>query len=95
MEDFEKLLQTETKMVLVDFYAQWCGPCKKLTPFLEKLDDTKIHLVKIDVDENSDIADKYKITSLPTILFFKNGILCETFIGANENKLSEIISKLI
>jgi thioredoxin 1 len=71
--------------VLVDFWATWCGPCKIIAPIVEELAeefDGKAKIVKVDVDQNQDVAGKYQIRSIPTIVFFKNGEEVDRVIGA-------------
>lgn len=70
-KDFENLINKD--LVLVDFFATWCGPCKMLGPVLESLEN--IDVVKIDVDECPDLARKYGIMSVPTLMIFSNGEL--------------------
>ena len=70
-KDFENLINKD--LVLVDFFATWCGPCKMLGPVLESLES--INVVKIDVDECPDLARKYGIMSVPTLMIFSNGEL--------------------
>ena len=70
-DDYEKTIHDG--LVLVDFFATWCGPCKMLSPILEDLDDIKV--VKIDVDEHPDLAKKEGILSVPTLLLFNEGKL--------------------
>ena len=80
--------------VLVDFYAQWCGPCKMLGPILEGIDD-KIKIIKVDIDAHEDIASEYRIMSVPTLIFFKDGKKVTEAIGFHsEEDLLEIIDKL-
>lgn len=67
-ENFDELISKD--LVLVDFFAEWCGPCKMLAPILEELND--IDIVKIDVDECPNLARKYGIMSVPTLMIFKN-----------------------
>lgn len=67
--DFNELINKD--LVLVDFFATWCGPCKMLGPVLESIDD--IDIIKIDVDECPQLARKYGIMSVPTLIIFKNG----------------------
>ena len=67
--DFEKEISKE--LLLVDFYADWCGPCKAMMPILEELKETPI--LKVNVDEYSDLASSYGIMSIPTLILFKNG----------------------
>lgn len=72
---FSKIIDSETP-VLVDFYADWCGPCKMLAPILKQVKDEmgqSIKIVKIDVDKNQAIASKYQVRGVPTMLLFKNG----------------------
>ena len=63
------------EVVLVDFYADWCGPCKALAPILEEIDNDreKVKIVKINIDRNPDIAKRFGIMSIPTLIVFKNG----------------------
>ena len=75
-EDFNKL--TKEGLVLVDFFATWCGPCKMLSPILETLD---IEVLKIDVDECPELAREYGIMTIPTLLLFNNGELKATSNG--------------
>jgi len=73
--DFEKLINSDKK-VLIDFYAEWCGPCKKMAPYLAKMKEEykgKVTIVKIDVDKNQQLAQQLKIEGLPTLKLFENG----------------------
>ena len=75
-ENFEKEVLKSEKPVLVDFYADWCGPCNAMAPVIEELAtelDGKAKVGKINVDENSDIAVEYNVMSIPTLIIFKNG----------------------
>ena len=79
---------------LVDFYATWCGPCKMLEPILESLED-KINIVKVDIDKFPKLASKYRVMSIPTLIFFDSGEKKEEVIGYHdEEELLEIISKI-
>ncbi len=79
---------------LVDFYAEWCGPCKMLHPVLESIED-KINIVKVDIDKFQELSSDYRIMSVPTLLFFKDGKKIEEIVGFHtEDELLEIINSL-
>ena len=85
--------------VLVDFWAEWCGPCKMIAPVLEELADEygeKLKVCKMDVDANPDTAPKYGIRGIPTLLLFNNGELAGTKVGAlSRSQLTEFIDSAI
>ena len=71
--------------VLVDFWAEWCGPCKMIGPSLEEISDElagKVTIAKINIDENPDAPGKYGVRGIPTMILFKNGEIAETKVGA-------------
>ena len=81
---FDGLLESE-KLVIVDFWATWCGPCRMLSPLLDEVEEEmadKITVVKVNVDDADEIAMRYRIMSIPTLLFFKNGALVDRTVGA-------------
>ena len=92
--EFSGLLQ-EDKLLVVDFFATWCVPCKKLSPTLDEVSEElgeQVNIVKVDVDESEDLAMDYGIRSVPTVLFFKNGQQVDKFVGALPK--SEIVAKI-
>ena len=88
-ENFEKEVLNESKLVLVDFYADWCGPCNAMTPVIEELAtelDGKAKVGKINVDENSDIAVEYNVMSIPTLIIFQNGKEEKRLVGLRDKE---------
>ena len=92
-----KVLQSD-KPVLVDFWAEWCGPCKMLSPTIDALASEfsdKYAIGKLNVDNNSDIATKYGIRSIPCLLFFKDGKVEKQIVGAiDKNEIADILESL-
>ena len=88
-ENFEKEVLKSEKPVLVDFYADWCGPCKMMSPIIEELAaelDGKAKVGKINVDENPDIAVEYNVMSIPTLIIFKNGKEEKRLVGLRDKE---------
>ena len=82
--NFEELLQ-DGKLVIVDFWATWCGPCRMLSPLLDEVEEEmadKVTVVKVNVDDADEIAMKFRIMNIPTLLFFKGGQLVDKTVGA-------------
>ena len=80
-ETFEKKIK-DNKVVLIDFWAAWCGPCRMLTPIMDDVENLFPNQVgKVNVDEERDLAAKYGVRSLPTVIFFKNGEVMERIPG--------------
>ncbi|MFP4069829.1 MAG: thioredoxin [Opitutales bacterium] len=82
--NFDSTIKGASVPVLVDFWAPWCGPCKAIAPILEELSaemGDEVKVCKVNVDNNSEIAGKYEIRAIPTILVFKNGEIADTVVG--------------
>jgi len=93
--DFEQVVLKSEIPVLVDFWAPWCGPCKALLPIIQKVADEvegKVKIVKVNIDESPEIAGKYSIMSIPTLLVFVNGAITDQLVGLVQK--DRIIDKL-
>ena len=83
-KNFEEEVLNSDKTVLVDAFATWCGPCKMMSPIIDEIAEEmgeRLKVGKVDCDENPEIADKYRIMSIPTIMIIKNGQVTKTFVG--------------
>ena len=82
---FDETIKGSDKPVLVDFWAEWCGPCKMIAPVLEEIaseQGEKVQIAKLNVDENPDAARRYEVLSIPTLILFKNGEVERRLVGA-------------
>jgi thioredoxin 1 len=97
--NFDELVIKSDKPVLVDFWAEWCGPCRMISPLVHELAEEyngKAVFGKVDVDSNIGVSTKYGIRNIPTILFFKNGEIVDKQVGAVPKKtLADKIQKLL
>ena len=95
--NFEELVLQSDKPVLVDFWAEWCGPCRMISPILDEVATAytgRLQIVKMNVDENTEIPQKYGVRGIPTLLFFKNGTLEDTHVGAlSKSQLTAFLDK--
>jgi len=95
-ESFEKVTTEKDKTLIIDFWAPWCGPCKALTPVLEEIStemSDKVGVYKVNVDDNTDLAQEHGVQSIPTMLIYKNGSLSETIVGLKtKDELVDIVN---
>ena len=95
-QNFDEVLVATEGLVMVDFWAEWCGPCRAIAPVLEELAEAsegRVTLMKVNVDENHGLAARYGIRSIPTILFFKEGAVVDRVLGAApEAVLQDIVN---
>lgn len=98
-QNFEEEIESGEGLYMVDFWAEWCGPCKMIGPILEELDNEisdKIKIVKVDVDNNNQTAMKFAIRSIPTLIIVKDGAVISQHIGAaSKAQLEEFINQNI
>ncbi|MCD5375178.1 thioredoxin [Candidatus Gracilibacteria bacterium] len=76
--------QTAKGLVLVDFWAEWCGPCQGMMPTLAELEKTGVKVGKVNIEEQSDLAAEYRVMSIPTLLWMKDGKVVDQMIGAQD-----------
>ncbi len=97
--NFDAEVLNASMPVLVDFFATWCGPCKMMAPAIEKLAEEyegKAVVGKLDVDESMDIAGRYGIMNIPTLIIFKNGEIVSKFVGLqNKNELKKALDAVL
>jgi len=94
--DFDEVVLNSDKPVLLDIYADWCGPCKAIAPLLEEIaeENKEIKVIKFNVDESRELAQKYGVRSIPTLLYFVNGEVVKTKVGSvNKGQLLAFIAE--
>ena len=93
-KNFEEEILTEKTTAIIDFYADWCGPCRMMSPIIDEIaeENKDVKVGKVNVDENQDLAMKYNVMSIPTIIIFKDGKVHKQFVGvtSKDNILSNL-----
>jgi len=96
--NIEEVLQSE-KLVVIDFWAEWCGPCKMVGPIIDQISEEykdRVVVCKLDVDNNDETTSRYGIRNIPTVLFLKNGEVVDKIVGAGpKNMFTDKIEKLL
>ena len=98
VETFDEVVAGADGPVLVDFWAEWCGPCKMIAPILDEIasEHTGLSIVKVNVDEAGEIAQRYQVLSIPTLMVFKDGEVAKRMVGASgKAKLLEELAEFI
>ena len=93
-ENFDKLINQSALPVLVDFWAPWCGPCRMLGPILDELaaeDEGKVIIAKVNVDEEMDLAARFGVVSIPTMVFFRDGKMEERLVGVQPKEKLRVL----
>lgn len=98
-KDFDQEVVQSEQPVLVDFWADWCSPCRRMAPIVEEIAENfagRIKVVKLNVDQNGGVTERYGVMSIPTLLFFKHGQVVERLIGLRpKEEVVEIIQRLL
>lgn len=99
VDSFDEAISTSSEPILVDFWAEWCGPCKMIAPVLDEIADEqagKLSIGKVNVDENPDLARRFEVMSIPTLIVFKDGEPVKRLVGAkNKAGLLDDLSDII
>ena len=93
INNFDELVLKSEKPVVLDFWASWCNPCRIMSPIVDEVAESvdEVNIYKVNVNEQKEIADKYAITSIPTMLYIKDGIVSDRLIGLTDKKQLRIL----
>jgi len=99
VDSFDEAISTAAQPIIVDFWAEWCGPCKMIAPVLDEIaseNEGKVSIAKVNVDENPDLARRFEVMSIPTLIVFESGQPTKRLVGAkNKAGLLEDLSDII
>jgi thioredoxin len=100
LPEFQQIIcENKDKLIVIDFCAKWCGPCNRISSRVEALETTfasfNVLVIKCDVDESPEVGDEFKIQSLPTFVFIKNGSFQNSVIGADIDKVESMIQSIV
>ena len=97
IKEYDDIIKDNSKLIVIDAYATWCGPCKTYAPEFERLSNeySNVNFYKIDVDNSPDIANNLGVQSLPTFYFIKGGKVITTIVGAQKTKINDTIKQLM
>ena len=95
LDELDQLVSTSSNLIVIDYYADWCGPCKQMVPFLEKLaaSNPNVIFVKVNTGNITEVVDKHKINGLPTFKLMKNQQLLQTITGADANAVAAAVKQ--
>jgi thioredoxin 1 len=96
--NFHDFINQSEVPVVIDFWAEWCGPCKMIAPTIEKLSQEhsgKLSVGKVDIDSNTELAEQYHVRSIPTLMVFHNGNPSQVIVGAQKDLIEEKINQLV
>lgn len=99
LQEFKAFQESDTRVLVLDFFADWCGPCKAISPFFEKMAESELNkhvcFLKVDVDVANDLATELGVSAMPTFMAFKGDTKIAQITGANKDRLTEMIKQAL